>query len=61
MKAISHPVVCDKLYAPKREPALGFQRLALHALSIYLELPDGKKVNIESELPPDFVNAENLL
>jgi 23S rRNA pseudouridine1911/1915/1917 synthase len=54
MKAVSHPVVCDKLYAPKLPPALGFQRLALHAFSISLELPNGKGLKIEAPLPEEF-------
>ncbi|KKP80728.1 MAG: Pseudouridine synthase, RluA family [Parcubacteria group bacterium GW2011_GWB1_35_5] len=50
LKSISHPVVCDKLYGSKKsnelqemsydkKENLGFDRLALHALSIKLELP----------------------
>lgn len=61
LKAINHPVVCDKLYAPNRGAALGFKRLALHALSIKIELPNETFIKIESELPPDFKNALNLL
>lgn len=68
LKAIGHQVICDRLYAPKRELALGFDRLALHALSISLELPSssthsgsGSFIKIESELPADFLEAEKLL
>jgi 23S rRNA pseudouridine1911/1915/1917 synthase len=73
LKSISHPVVCDKLYAPnlfKSKAAsdklqsfrdakeyLGFNRLALHALSIKLELPNHTHITIESPLPPEFENA----
>jgi len=57
MKAINHPIICDKLYAPKRECLLGFERLALHALSIDIELQDGSRKIIEAPLPPDFVKA----
>lgn len=57
MKAINHPIVCDKLYAPKRECLLGFERLALHALSIDIELQDGSRKTIEAPLPPDFEKA----
>ncbi len=61
MKAINHPVVCDPLYAPKREPALGFARLALHALSIEIASVKGKKILIEALLPADFLKAEKLM
>lgn len=66
MKAVSHPVVCDRLYASKHvcdgsESCLGFSRLALHALSIRLELPSGVFVKIESQLPEEFLKAKNLL
>jgi len=65
LKSISHPVVCDKLYAPNKvcnkEECFGFDRLALHALSIKLELPNGVHIKIESTLPKEFENARNLL
>lgn len=65
LKSISHPVVCDKLYGSSKECAsdkcLGFDRLALHALSIKFELPNHTFVKIESPLPAEFENAKNLL
>jgi len=60
-KAINHPIVCDKLYAPKRECALGFNRLALHAFSIEIVLPDGETRKFESELPIEFKKAAGML
>lgn len=57
LKAINYPVVCDKLYAPKRESALRFERLALHACSLTFSLLNGEKVTVEAELPEDFQNA----
>jgi len=70
LKSISHPVLCDKLYGPNQpslkatageEKYLGFNRLALHALSISLELPSGAHIKIESALPPEFENALHQL
>ena len=61
MKALGHPVVCDKLYAPNKGEALGFHRLALHALAISLELPNGSFIKIESELPAYFQAAAREL
>ena len=57
LKAIGHPVVGDTLYAPKRLPALGFNRLALHAAAIEFENPMGKKIFVTASPPKDFQNA----
>ncbi|MCR4334445.1 MAG: RluA family pseudouridine synthase [Patescibacteria group bacterium] len=56
-KAIHYPVVCDRLYAPKRPCGLGFSRLALHASKISFTNIEGKKIVIEAPLPEDFSNA----
>jgi 23S rRNA pseudouridine1911/1915/1917 synthase len=64
LKAISHPVVCDKLYSNNMcgaQSCLGFDRLALHALSIKIELPNSTFVLIESPLPPEFENVKQIL
>lgn len=57
MMAVNHPVVGDTLYAPKRPVALGFERTALHALSIEFKDSQGKKVKVEAPLPKDFISA----
>ncbi|MBX4191966.1 RluA family pseudouridine synthase [Candidatus Parcubacteria bacterium] len=59
--AIQHPIVADTMYAPGRTSLLGFERLALHALSLTFTHPKGKKVTFEAPLPPDFVAAEREL
>ena len=56
-KAINHPVVADRLYAPKKEPLLGFERLALHAKEISFLNLDGNKVTYEASYPDDFREA----
>ncbi len=64
LKSISHPVVCDKLYGSKPcipESCLGFPRLALHALSIRLQLPNQTFIQIESPLPTEFEKAKQYL
>lgn len=61
LKAISRPIVCDKLYAPKRPCALGFNRLALHAFSLTFTVPNGCVVIVEAPLPDDFEQALKLL
>jgi len=61
MKAINHPVVGDKLYAPKREFVLGFNRVALHAAFLEFSLPNRERKKIEVDLPQDFKKALNLM
>lgn len=57
LKAINYPIVCDSLYAPKRECALGMKRMALHAASLEFCGPDGKKIKVEAPMPEDFSEA----
>lgn len=57
LKAVNHPIVCDSLYAPKRECALGLKRMALHASSVEFVAPDGKKIKAEVPLPHDLSEA----
>ncbi len=56
-KAIGHPVVCDRLYAPHRQTILGFERLALHARSITFKNLQKETVAIEAPYPIDFQTA----
>jgi 23S rRNA pseudouridine1911/1915/1917 synthase len=59
--SIQHPVVSDQLYAPTRPHILGFDRLALHAYSVTLQLPSGKEMTFTAPLPEEFVTAEEEL
>ncbi len=61
MKAINNPVLGDKLYAPKRDFALGFGRVALHAHLVEFSLLNGEKIKVEAELPEDFENALKII
>jgi 23S rRNA pseudouridine1911/1915/1917 synthase len=61
MKAINHPIVCDKLYAPNHPAALGFTSLALHAYALTLTKVDGEKATFVAPLPPPFEAAAALL
>jgi len=56
-KAINYPVVCDRLYAPKRECALGFNRLSLHAYKLGVVLPSGGESEFVAPIPSDFKKA----
>jgi 23S rRNA pseudouridine1911/1915/1917 synthase len=57
MKYLNYPIVCDKLYAPNRECALGFSRMALHAHSLEVILPGGERKRFEAPVPKDFETA----
>ncbi len=59
--AVQHPIVADVLYASRRAPILGFERLALHAYTVSFTHPNGKEVTFTAPLPEDFVRAEKLL
>ncbi|MCK5285635.1 MAG: RluA family pseudouridine synthase [Candidatus Pacebacteria bacterium] len=61
MKAINNPVVGDKLYAPKRDFALDFTRVALHAYLIEFFLLNGEKIKVEADLPEDFEEALKII
>lgn len=61
LKSIHHPIVCDKLYAPRHPCILGFERLALHAFSLEFFLPNNTYVSVEAPLPPDFEDAVAML
>src|SRR3989344_1216661 len=54
LKAVGHPILCDKLYAPKSLCVLGFDRTALHAFSVVFEGFDGVAHKVEAPLPEDF-------
>jgi 23S rRNA pseudouridine1911/1915/1917 synthase len=57
LKALHHPVVCDPLYAIGKPCDLGTSRLALHALSLVLPLPEGGTVHIQARVPADLQKA----
>lgn len=58
MKYLQRPIACDKLYAPKNPCALGFDRVALHAYSLSINLPKTKeRMTFVAPLPVDFINA----
>ncbi len=54
MKYLQRPIVADKLYAPTKPVALGFDRLALHARKISFLGLSGEAITVEAPYPPDF-------
>jgi len=57
LKAIGHPILCDKLYASKRPCSGGPGRMALHAFSISINTPNSTHITIEAPVPGDFEGA----
>ena len=57
LKYLNYPIVCDMLYAPKRECAFNLQRMALHAYSLELTLPSGDSKKFIAEVPDDLKKA----
>lgn len=56
-KAISHPLIADKLYAPKHHNILGFKRLALHSERITFLNSSGVFCTATAQYPEDFIQA----
>lgn len=64
LKSMSRPIVQDSLYAPQallRGENLGFERLALHAYSLTITLPQGDRKTFIAPTPGDFEHAETAL
>ena len=57
LKAIHHPIVADRLYAPNQAPVLGITHLALHASELDLPLPGGGRARITAPIPADLAPA----
>jgi len=64
LKSIGHPIVEDVLYASdvyRQKESLGFARLALHAYSLSLILPNGEEKTFLAPLPLDFEVATTAI
>lgn len=57
LKAIHHPIVGDALYSPNHPPAIGINRLGLHAYALDLPLPSGSRTRIIAPIPADLAPA----
>ena len=57
LKHLGFPIICDHLYAKGKPAALGFERPALHAYRLVIELPEGGRHEFEAPLPSDFEKA----
>lgn len=56
MKYLNNPIVGDTLYAENRPYVLGFTRVALHARSLTIEVPNEGKKTFEASYPDDFLD-----
>jgi len=57
MQYLQHPILGDTLYAPDRQPLLGFKRQALHARAIDFDILSGERIHFEAPFPRDFEDA----
>jgi len=58
LKAIGHPVACDKIYGGKKVCCPeGAERQLLHAQALAFSFPEGKRWHFEADLPEDFLFA----
>ncbi|MDQ5883126.1 MAG: rRNA synthase [Patescibacteria group bacterium] len=55
MKYLNNPIVGDTLYAENRPYVLGFERVALHARSLTIEIPEKGTKTFEAPFPDDFM------
>jgi 23S rRNA pseudouridine1911/1915/1917 synthase len=56
LASIGNPIVGDRLYGPKKQPAWA-SRLMLHALSLEFASEDGKRLKFEAEPPKELSTA----
>lgn len=61
LKAIGHPVVCDKLYLAKRLCPAGLKRQFLHAFALEFKTENGATMRFEADMPKDLQNTLNGL
>ncbi len=64
MKSVGHPILCDDLYASKNflnKDSLGLKRLALHAHSLTIELPNNEEKTFTAPLPKELERAVTTL
>lgn len=60
LASIGHPIVGDTLYGQKTN-SFGLNRHFLHAESIEFGTPDGNRIKLEAELPPELQKVLHTL
>lgn len=62
LKAIGHPVACDRVYGGEKVCCPdGTLRQLLHAKSISFSFPEGRRLYFEADLPEDFLDAARIV
>lgn len=61
LKAIGHPVVCDKLYLAKRLCPEGLARQFLHAFALEFKTEKGSTMRLEADMPEDLQKVINIV
>lgn len=61
LKAVGHPVACDKLYLAKRSCPAGLMRHFLHAFALEFQTESGLRLRLEADMPEDLQNTLNAL
>ncbi len=61
LAAAEHPIIGDPLYNPDSCERFGLNRQALHASRLKLPLPKAGILELQAELPDDFIQLENRL
>lgn len=54
LKFLGYPIICDTLYAPKRECPKTLGRLGLHAYALQFKNEEGVELRLEAPLPEDM-------
>ncbi len=60
LSSIGHPIIGDVLYGSRVKDNLGFERTALHAMSVSFTDRNGREIEIKAPLPDDFIKAEQV-
>ncbi|OHA00833.1 MAG: hypothetical protein A3C12_00920 [Candidatus Sungbacteria bacterium RIFCSPHIGHO2_02_FULL_49_20] len=62
MKAIGHPIACDRVYGGKKVCCPeGAGRQLLHAQSLSFSFPEGRRIKFEADPPEDFMRAQSMI
>ena len=62
MKAIGHPIACDRVYGGKKVCCPdGVGRQLLHAQSLSFSFPEGRRLKFEADSPEDFMRVQSMI
>ena len=62
VKAIGHPIACDRVYGGKNVCCPeGAGRQLLHAQSLSFSFPEGRRLKFEADPPEDFMRVQSMI